>query len=206
MRIPYFIRFKDFTTIENTDCVFLDDVNSNVIKRVNVVDFAEGLAPIIEPYLTKDRGSFFDTTTQTVTSGGIAAMKFNSVDTDATSGVSVEPDPSNRKNKITVSKTGVYNIMFSAQLERTSGGTSKQVVVWMRKNGVDMANTATHVAVQANANYLVIAWNFFVQLDAGEYCQLMWTQDDDIEIKYEAPNTTVPYPATPSIILTVNEV
>jgi hypothetical protein len=206
MRIPYFIRFKDFTTIENTDCVFLDDVNSDVIKRVNVVDFAEGLAPIIEPYLTKDRGSFFDTTTQTVTSGEIAAMKFNSVDTDATNGVSVEEDPSNRKNKITVSKTGVYNIAFSAQLERTSGGTSKQVVVWMRKNGVDMENTATHVAVQANANYLVIAWNFFVQLDAGEYCQLMWTQDDAIEIKYEVPNTTVPYPATPSIILTVNEV
>jgi hypothetical protein len=206
MRIPYFIRFKDFTTIENTDCVFLDDVNSDVIKRVNVLDFAEGLAPIIEPYLTKDRGSFYDTTTQTVTSGGIAAMKFNSVDTDATSGVSVEEDPSNRKNKITVSKTGVYNIMFSAQLERLSGGSSKQVVIWMRKNGIDMPNTATHVAVQSNASYLVAAWNFFVQLDAGEYCQIMWTQDDDIEIKYEAPNTTVPYPATPSIILTVNEV
>jgi hypothetical protein len=206
MRIPYFIRFKDFTTIENTDCVFLDDVNSDVIKRVNVLDFAEGLAPIIEPYLTKDRGSFYDTTTQTVTSGGIAAMKFNSVDTDATSGVSVEPDPSNRKNKITVSKTGVYNIMFSAQLERLSGGSSKQVVIWLRKNGTDMPNTATHLTVQSNASYLLAAWNFFVQLDAGEYCQIMWTQNDDIEIKYEAPNTTIPYPATPSIILTVNEV
>ena len=206
MRIPYFIRFKDFTTIENTDCVFLDDVNSNVIKRVNVLDFAEELAPIIEPYLTKDRGSFYDTTTQTVAIDGIAAMKFNSVDTDATSGVSVEEDPSNRKNKITVSKTGVYNIMFSAQLERLSGGSTKQVVIWMRKNGVDMPNTATHLTVQANATYLVAAWNFFVQLDAGEYCQIMWTQNNDIEIKYEAANVTIPYPATPSIILTVNEV
>lgn len=206
MEIPYFIRYKDFTTIESTDCIYLDDINSDVIKRVNVIDFAEGLAPIIEPYLTKDRGSFYDTTTQTLTSGSIEAMKFNSVDTDATSGVSVEPDPSNRKNKITVSKTGVYNIMFSAQLERLVGGVSKQVVVWLRKNGTDVPNSATHVAVQANANYLVIAWNFFVKLNAGEYCQIMWTQDDAIEIKYEAPNTIVPYPATPSIILTVNEI
>jgi hypothetical protein len=205
MEIPYFIRYKDFTTIENTDCVYLDDINSNVIKRVNVVDFAEGLAPIIEPYLTKDRGSFYDTTTQTVASNAIAAMKFNSVDTDATSGVSVEPDPSNRKNKITVSKTGVYNIMFSAQIFRESGGTSKQVIIWLRKNGVDMPNTSTHVAVQANARYLVAAWNFFIQLDAGEYCQIMWTQDNDITLQYEAPNTTIPYPAVPSIILTVNE-
>ena len=206
MKIPYFIRYKDFTTIENTDCVFLDDVNSNVIKRVNVVDFAEELAPIIEPYLTKDRGSFYDTTTQTVASGGIAAMKFNSVDTDATSGVSVEPDPSNRKNKITVSKTGVYNVMFSAQIFRESGGSSKQVIIWLRKNGVDVPASATHVAVQSNARYLVAAWNFFIQLDAGEYCQIMWTQDNDITLQYEAANTTIPYPSVPSIILTVNEV
>jgi hypothetical protein len=206
MKIPYFIRYKDFTTIENTDCVFLDDVNSNVIKRVNVLDFAEELAPIIEPYLTKDRGSFYDTTTQTVAIDGIAAMKFNSVDTDATSGVSVEPDPSNRKNKITVSKTGVYNIQFSAQVERLSGGSSKDIIVWMRKNGTDVPNTATRVSVQGNANYLVIAQNFFIQLDAGEHCQLMWTQNSDIKFKYEAANVTIPYPAIPSIILTVNKV
>ena len=206
MKIPYFIRYKDFTTIENTDCVFLDDVNSDVIKRVNVVDFAEELAPIIEPYLTKDRGSFYDTTTQTVAANEIAAMKFNSVDTDATSGVSVEEDPSNRKNKITVSKTGVYNVMFSAQIFRESGGTSKQVVIWLRKNGVDVPDSATHLAVQANARYLVAAWNFFIQLDAGEYCQIMWSQDNDITLQYEPANTTIPYPSVPSIILTVNEV
>ena len=206
MEIPYFIRYKNFTTIQNTDCVYLDDINSDVIKRVNVVDFAEGLAPIIEPYLTKDRGSFYDTTTQTVATNGIAAMKFNSVDTDATSGVSVEADPSNRKNKITVSKTGVYNVMFSAQIFRESGGTSKQVVIWLRKNGVDVPDSATHLAVQANARYLVAAWNFFIQLDAGEYCQIMWSQDNDITLQYEPANTTIPYPSVPSIILTVNEV
>lgn len=206
MEIPYFIRYKDFTTIENTDCVYLDDVNSDVIKRVNVIDFAEGLAPIIEPYLAKDRGSFYDTTTQTLTSGSLAAMKFNSTDTASTSGISVEPDVTSRKTKITVSKTGIYNIQFSAQLERVTGGVSRQAVVWFRKNGIDIPDSATHVTMQANAIYLVIAWNYYIQLNAGEYCQIMWTQDDAIELKYEPPNTIVPYPATPSIILTVNEI
>ena len=206
MEIPYFIRYKDFTTIENTDSLYLDDAYSDVIKRVNVVDFAEGLAPIIEPYLTKDKGSFYDTTTQTVTSGGIAAMKFNTTDDHCTSGVSIANNGSGQPTRITVSKTGVYNIMFSAQLYRNSGGTSKQAVIWLRKNGVDMADTSTHIAVQANAVYLVAAWNFFVQLNTGQYCEIMWTQNDDISINYEAANTTVPYPATPSIILTVNEV
>lgn len=206
MEIPYFIRYKDFTTIDPADLLYLDDVNSDVIKRVSVQDFADGLAPIIEPSLTKYRGSFYDTTTQTCTSGGIEAMRFNSVDSDATSGVSIVNNGSGHPTRITVSKDGVYNIMFSAQLQRESGGASKQVVIWLRKNGVDVANTSTHVAVQANAIFLVAAWNFFVQLDAGEYCELMWTQDDAIDLRYEAANVVVPYPATPSIILTVNEV
>jgi hypothetical protein len=34
----------------------------------------------------------------------------------------------------------------------------------------------------------------------------MWTQNQDITLQYEAANVTIPYPATPSIILTVNEV
>lgn len=206
MEIPYFIRYKDFTTIETTDCVYLDDVNSDVIKRVNVVDFAEGLAPIIEPYLPKVRGSFYDTTTQTCVSGESIPMKFNSVDTSCTSGVTIEEDPSNRKNKITVNKTGVYNVQFSAQLERLQGGVSKQVIIWLRKNGTDVPDSATHVTMQANSAYLVAAWNFFIQLDAGEHCQILWTQNDAIELKYEPANIVVPYPSTPSVILTVTEI
>ena len=202
MEIPYFIRHKDFTTIESTDCVYLDDVNSDVIKRVSVLNFAAGL----EPYLKKKTGSFYDTTTQTVASGGIAAMKLNTTDVSATDGISITNNLSGHPTRITVTKDGVYDIKFSAQLERLSGGVSKQAVVWLRKNGTDVPDSATHVAVQANANFLVIAWNFFIQLDASEYCELMWTQDDAIEIKYEPANIIVPYPATPSVIVTINEI
>ena len=133
-------------------------------------------------------------------------MRFNSVDSDATSGVSIVNNGSGHPTRITVSKTGVYNIMFSAQLQRESGGASKQVIIWMRKNGTDVAYTATHLTLQGNARYLVAAWNFFIKLTAGQYCELMWTQDDAIDLRYEAANVVVPYPATPSIILTVNEV
>ena len=202
MEIPYFIRYKDFTTIESTDCVYLDDVNSDVIKRVSVLNFAAGL----EPYLKKKTGSFYDTTTQTVASGGIAAMKLNTTDVSATDGISITNNLSGHPTRITVTKDGVYDIKFSAQLERLSGGVSKQAVVWLRKNGTDVPDSATHVAVQANANFLVIAWNFFIQLNASEYCELMWTQDDAIEIKYEPANIIVPYPATPSVIVTINEI
>ena len=98
------------------------------------------------------------------------------------------------------------DIQFSAQLKRTSGGSSKQVVVWLRVNGVDVADSATHVTLQANATFLVAAWNFFQQITAGQDVQIMWTQDDAIDIAYDAANLVIPYPATPSIILTVNKI
>jgi len=146
-------------------------------------------------------GSFYDTTTQTVAIDGIAAMKFNSTDTAATLGVSIE-----NNSQITVNKSGIYNITFSAQLERTTGGQPKQVSIWLRKNGIDVPNTNTHVSVQGAAKFLVAAWNFFIQLNAFEHCEIMWTQDDAIDIVHNNANTTIPHPATPSIILTVNKI
>ena len=109
-------------------------------------------------------------------------------------------------SKITVDATGVYNIQFSAQLYRSTGGTSKQAIIWLRKNGVDIPATSTHVTMQANATYLVASWNFFVKLNAGQNVQLMIWQDDAIELLYDPANVTVPYPATPSVILTVEKV
>jgi hypothetical protein len=102
--------------------------------------------------------------------------------------------------------SGVYNIQFSVQLQRLSGGSSKQVVIWLRKNGLDVADSATHVTLQANATYLVAAWNFFEAFNAGEYAEIMWTQDDAIDIYYDPANLIIPYPATPSVILTVNKI
>jgi hypothetical protein len=52
----------------------------------------------------------------------------------------------------------------------------------------------------------VAAWNFFQQVGAGDYVQIMWTQDDNIILPYVAANGVIPYPAVPSVILTVNRI
>lgn len=146
-------------------------------------------------------GSFYSTQTQVPALETIYAITLNNTDADATSGVSIVDN-----SKITVDATGVYNIQFSAQLYRSTGGTSKQAIIWLRKNGVDIPATSTHVTMQANATYLVASWNFFVKLNAGQNVQLMIWQDDAIELLYDPANITVPYPATPSVILTVEKV
>lgn len=146
-------------------------------------------------------GSFYSTQTQVPALETIYAITLNNTDADATSGVSIVDN-----SKITVDATGVYNIQFSAQLYRSTGGTSKQAIIWLRKNGVDIPATSTHVTMQANATYLVASWNFFVKLNAGQNVELMIWQDDAIQILYDPANVTVPYPSTPSVILTVEKV
>lgn len=145
-------------------------------------------------------GSFYDTTNQTVAIDGIAAMAYNT--TVSSYGVSIVSG-----SRIKFDYAGVYNIQFSAQFERGSGSTAKDVVIWLRLNGNDVADSATRITFQgAGGHYFVAAWNFFQPVSKNDYCEIMWTQNDSIGIAYDPANLTIPYPAIPSVILTVNKV
>jgi hypothetical protein len=155
-------------------------------------------------FAPNDYGSFFDNTTQTVASGSIAAMRYNN--TVNSNNVSIELDGSSNATEITFTNAGVYNIQFSAQIYRASGGSEKKVSIWLRVNGVDVPNSATHVTLKATANYAVASWNFFQEVTNGQYAQIMWSQDDTISLLAEVADVVLPHPAVPSVILTVNRV
>ena len=147
-------------------------------------------------------GSFYDTTTQTVASGAVKAMEMNT--TYITGGITVANNALGRPTRLTVNTTGIFNIQFSAQLNRISGGTSKQIDIWLRLNEVDEPWSNTGINVEANHGKVVAAWNFFVSLTAGQYAEIMWTQNDNIDILAvgAGPN----YPETPSVIVTMNKI
>ena len=89
-------------------------------------------------------GSFYDTTTQTnPVANAVNLMKINSV-YDSADGTqyAIKKDTS----KIYVTQTGVYNIQFSAQLDKTGGGASA-VYIWIRVNGQNVSNSATKVVI-----------------------------------------------------------
>jgi len=111
--------------------------------------------------------------------------------------------------KFVVLNSGVYNLQFSAQLNKTSSGTD-EVAIWFRKNGVDMveSNTEMQVAKQGSTGKLVAAWNIVDQLIANEYFEIVWASaDTTYELLYQSAQT-VPYvkPSTPSIIVTLTQV
>ena len=144
-------------------------------------------------------GSFYDTTTQTPAAINTAyAITLNT--TDVAFGVYRGATTS----QVFVTSPGVYNIQFSAQLDNTSGG-NHIIYIWLRVNGVDVANSASQVRLKGNDGELVAAWNFAASLKAGDYFQLMYSADDTA-VQILAQVAAAPVPGIPSIILTVQEI
>jgi hypothetical protein len=156
------------------------------------------------------KGSFYDSLTQTITTPQLATgipVKLGTTDATCTNGISIVTDGTNL-TRITFANAGTYNLLFSAQLAN-SGGGAQTVDFWLRKNGntaaANIADTNGKVQLQAGTNFLMAAWNYFINVNAGDYIQLMWTSTStNITIVAEAANAV--HPATPSIIVTLNQV
>ena len=154
--------------------------------------------PPPKEYRTPRYGSFYDTTTQTAAAINTAyAMTFNTTD------LSVGVTRGTPTSRIYVDRPDVYNIQFSAQLDKTSGGIGL-IYIWLRKNGTDVPDSTTQVRIQGNNAETVAAWNFLLQMNAGDYFELMWEVDDtSVQILTEAASAV--HPAIPSVILTVTD-
>lgn len=155
--------------------------------------------PVLTPELKSHRyGSFYDTTDQTAAAINTAyAMTFNT--TAITSGVTIGSPAS----RIYVDRPEVYNIQFSAQFINTAGG-AHDVWVWLRKNGTNVADSAGAIRIEGNNSAIVVAWNYLLEMNAGDYFELMWeVSDPAVSLHYDA--ATAVHPAIPSIILTVTD-
>ena len=142
----------------------------------------------------------FDTTTQTNPSAASGnAFTYNT--TVDSRGVAVVSG-----SMIQVANSGVYNIQFSAQLEKSSAN-KEDVDIWLSKNGVGVPWSATTIVVEGSSDRNVAAWNFLLSMDTNEFAELYWHSDDLDVVALAASGHAVPaHPDIPSIILTVNNV
>jgi hypothetical protein len=143
-------------------------------------------------------GSFYDTTTQTAAVINTAyGITFNT--TDLSYGVTVGSPTS----RIYIDRPNVYNVQFSAQVDKTTGGVGL-VWIWLRKNGVNVPDSSGQIRIQGNNAELVVGWNYIIELNSGDYIELMWEVDDTSVILLADPASAV-HPSVPSIILTVTD-
>ena len=152
---------------------------------------------------TGSYGSFYDTTTQINPVANAAnSMSFN--ETAITNGVSLSGSTNPFNTYIKTENAGVYDIQFSAQLDKTDAGKD-EIVIWLRKNGTDLTDTATSVSLTNNNDKVVAAWNWFVQSAANDYYQIIW-KSADTDMRLLAEVSSSQHPGIPSVILTANRV
>ena len=150
-------------------------------------------------------GSFWSTETQILSGPTVAsAMTFNNTDPDS-NGVSIQ-----NNTQLTFAYPGVYNIQFSAQVDRIVGpATANEMDIWFAKNGVAIpdSTTTTVIAGLTIAAKEVAAWNYMLSVDAGDYIELYWSCPNvNVELVYVPANINPTRPAVPSVILTAQQV
>jgi hypothetical protein len=152
--------------------------------------------PDLSGYATqRDYISAYDTQTQLLTSSEVDAGTAKPVLVRSTASAQDISIVSN--SRITVTKTSVYNLQFSLQLENT-------VEIWLSQDGNAVPDSNTQVSVNTNSPYVVAAWNFVIPLTAGHYVELMWyTDNHHIEMPAIAAGDR---PRVPSAIITLTEV
>ena len=178
---------------------YLDDLNNILRLFFNLVSnavnsvFGEQGGRFIEAPNAK----FFSTTDQTASVVDTAyALQFEN--TYLGEAISITGTP---KTRITPLYSGVYNFELSVELT-SSNANSKELSFWVRRSGVDIANTGRMHVVAGSGGVDDFEYSFTLDLTAGQYVELMWATDDTgITIDYQAAAS--PRPAVPSTLLTV---
>jgi hypothetical protein len=175
-------------------------VNQAMALLAQLTAAVEGLqmTPAPREFKRSRYGSFYDTTTQTATVINTAkAITFNT--TDLSQGVFLSTT-----SRVMVDTEGVYNFDTSFQLDKTAGGTAI-FDFWFRLNGVDVTDSASRIRVQGNNAEVFSSLNYFFDLKANDYVELMFSVDN-LGLELTSFAASAPHPGIPSIILTVNNI
>ena len=110
--------------------------------------------------------------------------------------------------KIYFENSGIYNIQFSAQLLNYTT-SDDNVTVWFKKNGSDIANSASIEQVNpkhgTKPGAVILALNFVDSFTAGDYIELYWASDTgETVLGTYPPGTSPTHPASPGVIMTVS--
>lgn len=150
-------------------------------------------------------GAFQDSTDQTAANTTTAyAVTLNT--TDYSNGVYLS-----NSSRLNVRNYGVYNIQFSIQLKNTTND-SQDTDIWFRKNGTDIAGSNSRFSMPArkstgDPSHLIAAMNYFLEMNAGDYVEIMWRVTDvGVSIEQYPTSTSPTRPSIPSAIITLNYV
>jgi len=149
-------------------------------------------------------GSFYDTTTQNISSTTTAYLvSINS--TYETNGV-----VNNTTGRMTFQHAGTYSITISIQFVNTNNSV-QNCNFWVRKNGTDMADSNSQFTIPNShgsvSGQMVGTVNYVFTVAANDYIEFWWqAESTSVAIETIAAGTTPTTPVTPGVIATATQV
>jgi hypothetical protein len=155
-----------------------------------------GLGSINAPY-----GVFTFNGTQAAASTTTAYVVAH--DTTEDSGGGVYLDLTDSGEKIVVTHSGDYQIIFSAEFE-CSVASTRSVDIWLRVNGVDVPRSNSRVQLNGSNSYVLACVPFIIDLETGDYISIAWRADGtNVSMKTLTGLTSPTRPNIPAIITSV---
>lgn len=149
-------------------------------------------------------GAWSDSTDQTGSVSAGTVITMNTV--DVSDGITLVSN-----SRMTVPGAGKYSLQFSFQFKNTNNA-QEDVTVWLRVNGVDLANSATQYTVPARKSasifgYAVASLTFLLDLAANDYVEMVWVPTNITVTIENLPASLSPaYPAIPSVVASMIQV
>lgn len=169
----------------------LDNITGAILGVVGMTTFSA-------PY-----GYFIDTSTVAAVANVSAPVLFN-----GTSLASSQVYIGTPTSRIYITNAGIYNYQYSVQVSN-SAAQINVLTLWIRVNGVDVPDSASVVNLPVTRGAVnsetVLAINYLVPIQAGDYVELIWLADDSAVSLSTIPAQVVApiYPQAPAVILTV---
>jgi len=164
-----------------------------------------GLMPISDAAEadTAPYGSFSNNTDQTApTVGSTAVVVYDT--TEESNGVYLSDS-----SRLNVRNAGIYNVQFSLQLVNKDNAP-QYADIWFRVNGTDVPRSASRFDIPARKSatdwgHIVGTVNIFLDMNANDYVEIAGTTSSTlIALEHYAADGTIPRPAIPAAIVTVN--
>ena len=101
-----------------------------------------------------------------------------------------------------VNTTGIYKLLYSAQINKTMGGGADDIDIYLRVNGTNVPNTATRVAITQQIEQ-VLTCEYIESLNAGDVVEFVAYTATGVNDQILAVPAAPPVPGIPSIITNI---
>jgi len=110
-------------------------------------------------------------------------------------------------SKIRVTQYGIYSIGYSAQIEKTQGGTATDVTIWAKINGSPISRSSSTTTLVSNSAYILPFVSYIFELYPTDYLEFYFSAPSQyVQLTSLSGLTSPTRPDSPALIVVAQSV